>query len=267
MINKLLETAIRASIEAGQEILRIYSTDFNVEYKEDESPLTMADKNAHNIIMSYLVQTEIPVLSEEGRSIPYSERKEWPSLWIVDPLDGTKEFVKKNDEFTVNIALVENHKPIMGVVYTPVSDELYFGDISSGAYKITDASRISNKDYKLFSKKLPMEVEKDYYGVVASRSHLSQKTTDYIDGLKEKHPNIRIITKGSSLKLCMIAEGVADNYPRFGPTMEWDTAAGHAVVLASGGNVLQAPDINTEVVYNKENLLNPWFVAMRKDEN
>lgn len=263
MMNKLLETVIKASVEAGKEILKIYNTDFKVEYKADESPLTLADKNAHNIIMSFLFQTEIPVLSEEGRSIPYAERKSWEKLWIVDPLDGTKEFIKKNGEFTVNIALIENNKPVMGVVYAPVLDELYFGNITSGAFKISKVSKTDNADILKFSQKLPMVVKKDYYGIVASRSHLSKKTNDYIEALKIKHNNTKIVSVGSSLKLCMIAEGVADNYPRFAPTMEWDTAAGHAIVLASGGSVLQVPDLKNEVVYNKENLLNPWFVASR----
>jgi len=262
-MDELLRISIQASIVAGNKILEIYNTDFDVEYKADSSPLTMADKNANNVIMSFLETTEIPILSEEGRSIPWEERKNWSKLWIVDPLDGTKEFVKKNDEFTVNIALIENQIPILGVVYAPVLDDLYFGDSQKGAFKISNASKVENEDFMHYSQKLPQSHKKEYYGVVASRSHLSKETSVFIDKLKTYYKNIKIISKGSSLKLCMIAEGIADNYPRFSPTMEWDTAAGHAVVMASGGKVLQAPDLKKEVVYNKENLLNPWFVATR----
>ncbi len=266
-MNDLLSTIITASIKAGEEILKIYKTDFEVEYKEDESPLTMADKNANDVIMSYLNETGIPVLSEEGRSIAYEERKEWAELWIVDPLDGTKEFVKKNDEFTVNIALIRKNRPVLGVVYAPVLDELYFGDEKSGAFKLKNASEITNNlDAAIErSAKLPMDISKSYYGVVASRSHLTPETTEYIDEIRKKHSNIEIISKGSSLKICMVAEGTADVYPRFAPTSEWDTAAGHAVVLASGGRIVQATSPEDEVVYNKEDILNPWFIVLGKE--
>ncbi len=262
--NKYYDILFRASLEAGEEILKIYETDFDVEFKEDESPLTKADINANGVIMRYLKETGIPVLSEEGRDIPYQERKNWKRLWIVDPLDGTKEFVKKNGEFTVNIALVENGKPVMGVVYAPVLDIIYFGDVNTGAFKITGASSVNDIYGALNEKnKLPLNTGKDYYGVVASRSHLTKETEDYINNLKKHHDNIKIVSKGSSLKLCMIAEGVADIYPRFAPTSEWDTAAGHAVVAASGGRVVKAENENEDVVYNKEDILNPWFIAKR----
>lgn len=264
-MNNHLKTIIEASIKAGEEILKIYKTDFDVEFKEDESPLTMADKNANDVIMSYLSETGIPVLSEEGRSIAYEERKNWEELWIVDPLDGTKEFVKKNDEFTVNIALVRNNKPVLGVVYAPVLDELYFGDEKLGAYKLKNTYGISNNLNEIIehSVKLPMAITKAYYGVVASRSHLTPETTEYIDEIRKEHNNIEIVSKGSSLKICMVAEGTADVYPRFAPTSEWDTAAGHAVVLASGGRIVQAGSPDDEVVYNKKNILNPWFIVKR----
>ncbi len=261
-MNDKLLTAIEASILAGAEILKIYKTDFSIETKDDNSPLTIADKNANDIIVSFLEPSSIPILSEEGRSIPYSERKDWEKLWIVDPLDGTKEFIKKNDEFTVNIALIENQTPIMGVVYAPVLDELYFGDKELGSYKLEKASVYFNAD-DIISKstKLPLADNKDYYGVVASRSHLSKETSDFIDELKDNHNKLKIVSKGSSLKICMIAEGSADIYPRFAPTMEWDTAAGHAVVLYADKRIVQAKSSDMEVVYNKENLLNPWFIA------
>ncbi len=262
-MNNLLKIAIRASIIAGKEILKIYNTNFTVEYKDDKSPLTMADKNANDVIMSFLNKTEIPVLSEEGRSIPYKERKDWKELWIVDPLDGTKEFVKKNDEFTVNIALVKNNRPAMGVVYAPVLDILYFGEEGTGAYKLNKASEALNnfEEIEQFALKLPLEISRPYFGVVASRSHLSTETSAYIDELRKKHDKIKIVSKGSSLKICMVAEGSADIYPRFAPTSEWDTAAGHAVVLAAGGRIVQAMSPEDEVLYNKEDILNPWFVV------
>ena len=264
-MNILLETAINASIKAGKEILKIYNTDFAVEYKEDESPLTMADKNANNVIMSFLQETGITVLSEEGRSISYEERKGCDELWIVDPLDGTKEFVSKNDEFTVNIALINRGKPVKGVVYAPVLDELYFGDEILGAFKLQKASEWLSKeaDFVKISTKLPLKITKPYFGIVASRSHLSTETTDYINEIKKNHDKVEIFSKGSSLKIVMIAEGTADIYPRFAPTSEWDTAAGHAVVLASGGRIVQANNPEKELDYNKEDILNPWFIVRR----
>lgn len=263
-MNENLKTAILASIKAGKEILKIYNTDFEVEYKKDESPLTIADKNANEIIMSFLKNTAIPVLSEEGRSIPYEERKGWTSLWIVDPLDGTKEFVKRNGEFTVNIALIENSVPVLGVVYVPVTDELYFGDLDSGAFKLLDASLVysSSENWVEKANKLPLKRKDDYkFTAVASRSHLNKETSDFIDELKKEHDDVQIISRGSSLKICMIAEGNADVYPRFAPTSEWDTAAGHAVVKAMGGKVLQSENRNEELKYNKKNILNPWFIV------
>jgi 3'(2'), 5'-bisphosphate nucleotidase len=262
-MNNLLNTIIAASIKAGKEILKIYNTDFEVEYKEDESPLTMADKNANDIIMSFLKASSIPVLSEEGRSIPYEERKNWNELWIVDPLDGTKEFVKKNGEFTVNIALIKNQKPVMGVVYAPVLDELYFGEENLGAYKLEKASQIVlNLDEILKqASKLPFPTTKSYFGIVASRSHLTAETTEFIDDIRKGHDSVKIVSKGSSLKIVMVAEGTADVYPRFAPTSEWDTAAGHAVVLACGGRMVQADKPEEELVYNKEDILNPWFIV------
>jgi 3'(2'), 5'-bisphosphate nucleotidase len=214
--------------------------------------------------MSFLKETDIPVLSEEGRSIPYEERKNWASLWIVDPLDGTKEFVKRNGEFTVNIALIKKGIPVLGVVYVPVTDVLYFGDLDTGAFKMKDASNtFSSSDNGIDkSGKLPIKAETNRpFTVVASRSHLTKETSDFIDRIKKEHGDVQIISRGSSLKICMIAEGKADVYPRFAPTSEWDTAAGHAVVKAMGGKVLQAENKNEELKYNKKDILNPWFIV------
>ncbi len=267
-MNDLLKTAVIASIDAGLEILKIYYTDFDIEYKDDSSPLTTADKNAHLRIASYLEQTNIPILSEEGRAIPFDERKTWKKLWVVDPLDGTKEFIKKNDEFTVNIALVEDGNPILGVIYAPVLDILYYGSKDNGSFICNNASAISDNIADLFgsSDKLPLKNKRDYYGVVASRSHLSPETSSFINELKQQHDKIEIVSKGSSLKLCMVAEGLADIYPRFAPTSEWDTAAGQAIVESMGGKVVVADNQNKNVHYNKENILNPWFIAMGKGQ-
>ena len=262
---QLLNIAIAATITAGNEILKIYGKeDFNIEYKDDKSPLTLADKKAHNAIVEYLNKTEIPVLSEEGKHLPYEERKKWEYLWIVDPLDGTKEFIKRNGEFTVNIALVENGKTIMGVIYAPYLKSLYFNEADGNAY-VVDNTLSEGKDEEILDfihrKKIKIPLKtKRAYRVVASRSHLSEETQKYIDKLKEKHPDIEITSIGSSLKLCLLAAGQADIYPRFAPTMEWDIAAGHAILKASGGNVINN-DTNNELVYNKENLLNPYFIV------
>ncbi|HET8838031.1 MAG TPA: 3'(2'),5'-bisphosphate nucleotidase CysQ, partial [Flavobacteriaceae bacterium] len=224
----LLETAIKASLEAGKRIMEIYNNeDFEVDFKGDSSPLTKADLASHEIIMSYLEKTEIPVLSEEGKGIPYNERKNWKQLWIVDPIDGTKEFIKKNGEFTVNIALVENQIPVLGVIYVPALNELYFADKEDGSFKGSNIEGFSGLEkLKNESVKLPIKNSKEIFTVVASKSHLSPETEEYIRELENKHGKVNSISKGSSLKLCMVAEGKADCYPRFAPTMEWDTAAG-----------------------------------------
>lgn len=262
-MNTLLKIAITAAIEAGTAIIDVYQSDcFDIELKDDKSPLTRADKAAHDVITGFLRSTGLPVLSEEGRDIPYDERKQWSRFWLVDPLDGTKEFIKRNGEFTVNIALIENNLPVAGVIYVPVNRTLYFADNKNGAYKIENLStdfKITEIE-KLQPIKLPLNKNNNAYVVVASRSHLSDETKAFINKLSAKHKNVETISRGSSLKLCMVAEGKADIYPRFGPTMEWDTAAGHAIAVASGATVLRA-DNNEILCYNKNNLLNPWFIV------
>lgn len=266
--NPLILAAIEAAIEAGKVILEIYEQqDFQVRLKTDTSPLTIADQRAHEIILSCLTKTGFPVLSEEGKTIPYLERKEWDYFWLVDPLDGTKEFINRNGEFTVNIALVHQGKPITGVVYVPVLDTMYIGDEIICAWKIKQASVVFNnqlgESWKEHATPLPEKKARVYYTIVASRSHLTPETTEFINRLKNTHPDIELVSRGSSLKLCMVAEGTADVYPRFAPTSEWDTAAGHAIALASGAMVVQAMDESKELIYNKENLQNPWFIAKR----
>jgi|TARA_B110000259_G_scaffold115474_1_gene131521 3'(2'), 5'-bisphosphate nucleotidase len=261
MRNQLLNTAIIAALEASKAILEIYNSGaFDIELKGDNSPLTKADTASHNVIMSYLEATNIPVLSEEGRDIPYKERKAWKQLWIVDPIDGTKEFIKRNGEFTVNIALIENQKPIIGVIFVPVTGELYFSSKEFGAFKT--AVDLEDYDIKaLLSKgnKLPLQREDKTFTIVASRSHMSAATGEYIQQMREIHGEVKLISKGSSLKLCMVAEGAANCYPRFAPTMEWDTAAGQAICEHAGFKVLDW-DTKKNMLYNREELLNNWFL-------
>ncbi|MBU2651212.1 MAG: 3'(2'),5'-bisphosphate nucleotidase CysQ [Bacteroidetes bacterium] len=263
----LLSLAIQAAMDAAIPILEIYRQEFTVEMKADNSPLTLADKASHHTIMERLASSGIPVLSEEGRAMPYEERKDWEYLWIVDPLDGTKEFIKKNDEFTVNIALVRNGKPELGVIYVPVLKELYFAAPEFGSWKVISIqAEIKTIDIHALiqsGKRLPVAQSARPFTIVASRSHLNQETQSYIDEILQKFPDAVMISRGSSLKLCQIAEGAADIYPRFAPTMEWDTAAGQAIITHSGGFVNNM-ESGEEMTYNKENLLNPWFIAGRK---
>ena len=265
MISKpIVNTAISTAIKAGQEIRNIYNdpgSDFSVERKADNSPLTIADKASHNLIVNALKETGLPILSEEGKSIPYDERKHWETFWLIDPLDGTKEFIKKNGEFTVNIALIKGGLPILGIIYVPVTKTFYIGIEKSGAWKMEGADiNCTLKSIRSKGTKLPVAHNNGNYKIIGSRSHMSRETEDYIERLKVDHPEIEIVTKGSSLKICLVAEGVAKEYPRFGPTMEWDTAAGHAIANAAGKKIWHT-DFKKELVYNKENLLNPWFIV------
>ena len=257
-----LETAILAALEAGKEILKIYhSGDFDIEIKGDNSPLTKADTASHRVIMRYLNKTEIPVLSEEGRAIDYRERKDWKQLWIVDPIDGTKEFIKRNGEFTVNIALVEDQKTSIGVIFVPATGILYFSSQAMGAFKVgVDLENFDLKTLISRASKLPLEREDPTYTIVASRSHMSPETEAYFQDMREIHGEVNLISKGSSLKLCMVAEGHANCYPRFAPTMEWDTAAGQAICEHAGFQVI---DWKTKVpmLYNRKELLNNWFLV------
>lgn len=261
-MNNLLETAIKASLAAGKRIMEIYENeDFEVDFKGDNSPLTKADLASHEIIMSYLEDTGIPVLSEEGKDLPYEDRKTWPQLWIVDPIDGTKEFIKRNGEFTVNIALIENQKPILGVIYVPAKEQLYFSAKNSGSYRVDNIIDFENiETLQNAAIKLPQDLKKENYTVVASKSHLSPETVEYINTLEITHGTVATLSKGSSLKLCMVAEGNADCYPRFAPTMEWDTAAGQAICSFAGKTVMDYIT-KKEMLYNRENLLNNWFLV------
>ena len=248
-LDKWLSIAKKAAIEAGLEILKVYQQKVDVEFKKDSSPLTIADKKANDIIEKYLLTTNIPILSEEGRHAPYQERRNWNLVWIVDPLDGTKEFIKKNGEFTVNIALVKNGIPIIGVIYVPVSKCLYFASYQ-GSFKELEGERL----------KLPLMRNNNIYKVVGSRSHVSSETEKYYADLKKEKNEIEFVSMGSSIKICLVAEGVADVYPRFAPTMEWDTAAGHAIAKYANKKLIDL-ETEQEMVYNRSNLKNNWFIV------
>lgn len=261
-----LYIAIRAALDAGKAIMDIYTdpeSDFGIERKADNSPLTKADKKAHAIISMALSVTPFPVLSEEGKEIPFAERSGWDMLWIVDPLDGTKEFIKKNGEFTVNIALVKEGVPVLGVIYVPVRKDLYFAADSLGAFKLAEIDsgyQPSMDDIKTKAVHLPMSMGHQGVVVVASRSHQTEDTTAFIENLRKQGQPVTLISSGSSLKICLVAEGTADVYPRFASTMEWDTAAGHAIARAAGCDVYHI-DGKTPLKYNKEDLHNPWFIV------
>ncbi|PWI30072.1 3'(2'),5'-bisphosphate nucleotidase [Flavobacteriaceae bacterium LYZ1037] len=248
MLEDDINQVIAVAKAAGKAILEIYNADdFGVEIKADESPLTLADKAAHKIIVEGLKESDIPLLSEEGKSIDFSERQKWSEFWMVDPVDGTKEFIKRNGEFTVNIALIRDNKPVFGVVYAPVLDKLYYGGKGMGAFMM-------HKDEITV-----LEVSKnksDIVRIVASRSHLNQDTQDFIDQFE----TTEIVSLGSSLKFMLVAEGKADIYPRFAPTMEWDTAAAHAVLLGLEIDVIE-PTTKQSLQYNKADLLNPYFIT------
>lgn len=246
-----IDDIIAIAQKAGDVIMEIYRKDFSVEYKDDKSPLTKADQKANDVIVNGLnaLSVQFPIFSEEGKLTPYEERKDWEYFWMVDPLDGTKEFIKKNDEFTVNIALIHNNFPVLGVVYAPALNEMYWAKQGEGAFKNTV--------------RLPIvinEAPEINLTVVASKSHLSEETKACIDKLRKTTKDLLFVSKGSSLKLVMVAEGSADVYPRLAPTMEWDTAAAHAIILEAKKQVYNYTN-NQPLVYNKEAPINPWFIA------
>ena len=269
-LKSLLGITVSAAIEAGKAVLDVYSSDFAVEKKEDRSPLTLADKRSHEIISRRLLAGEagrIPLLSEEGRDIPYAQRKAWEHFWLVDPLDGTKEFVKRNGEFTVNIALIRRTAPVLGVIYVPVKDVLYYAAEGLGAYRLDSASTAPADSVSLLRTGLRLpgpDRPPRPFTVVSSRSHFSKETEEYLHSLNDQHVGMTMITAGSSLKFCLIAEDLADVYPRFAPTMEWDTGAGQAIVEESGGVMVDANQRTKRMEYNKQVLTNGWFIAARK---
>jgi 3'(2'), 5'-bisphosphate nucleotidase len=264
-INNNLQTAILASLKGGEVIMQVYDTAFSVELKDDKSPLTEADKKANDIINSFLVPTNIPIISEENKQTDYSVRKTWGTCWVVDPVDGTKEFIKRNGEFTVNIALVTNGKPKLGVIYVPATKTIYFADVNNKqGYKAElDSHHTAIEEVvKKASLLQPKDNNSKLVQVVGSRSHMSQETLDFVDTIKQSGKNVEVVSKGSSLKFCLVAEGNADVYPRFAPTMEWDTAAGQAICNAVGIEVI-SKETEQPLLYNKENLFNPWFIVSK----
>jgi 3'(2'), 5'-bisphosphate nucleotidase len=260
--NLNIDGVLKAAYAAGDAIMKIYDTsDFGVEMKTDDSPLTLADKAAHIEIVKYLESTDWPIISEEGIQTPFEERNNWDTLWMVDPLDGTKEFIKRNGEFTVNIALIHGGIPVFGVVYSPILKKMYYGGTALGYSELIIES---NDPLRLKSKtKSQLETidSKSSVRIVASRSHQNQDTRNFIN----QYENTELVSMGSSLKFMVLAEGNADVYPRYAPTMEWDTAAAHSILLGLGYDIYQViePNIITKksLNYNKENLLNPYFVA------
>lgn len=263
--NNNLSLAIEASLKAGAAIMQVYNTAFSVELKDDKSPLTEADKKANEIINTFLKETDVPIISEENKQTPYTKRRTWSQCWIVDPVDGTKEFIKRNGEFTVNIALVKEGRPELGVIYVPAIKMLYFADVKAKkAFKV----KLKNHDtdieliYKDAISLSPKQTKSHTIQVVGSRSHMNSATQQFIDELRSKGSDIEIVAKGSSLKFCLVAEGNADIYPRFAPTMEWDTAAGQAICSAVDLKVIS--EVTKEpLLYNKEDLLNPWFIVSK----
>lgn len=259
--NPVLETAVIA----GKAIMDVYENDdFGVEMKDDNSPLTKADKKAHNIIVQALKNTNIPVLSEESEDKDWEKRRHWKTFWLVDPLDGTKEFIKRNGDFTVNIALIENGLSVAGIIYVPVTRELFFGHREHAAYKIkVDDCQKDLYDCLLDTEPIRVDtLVKKQVVIVGSRSHMNTETSDFIASMSEKY-EVEMLSRGSSLKICMIAEGKAQLYPRFAPTMEWDTAAGHAIAVSAGAEIINW-ETQKELEYNKQNLRNPWFMVRPK---
>lgn len=269
-LHDILPELVRLASDAGEEILKVYEREFSVQYKDDKSPLTEADNRSNNLIVKGLrsLTRDMPILSEEEADIQYSARKNWDMFWLVDPLDGTKEFIKRNGEFTVNIALVEKTMPVFGLIYIPVQGLMYLGgpwleatyrlrvrDIQS--YSVDD---LLNDKTRVFSRD---RSSTNGIVVVGSRSHGSEKLQGFIESLGKRYHNVEFVSAGSALKFCLIAEGGADIYPRFGPTMEWDTAAGHAIVSVMGARLLRI-DTLEELQYNKISLRNPDFIVIRE---
>ncbi|GIV34598.1 MAG: 3'(2'),5'-bisphosphate nucleotidase CysQ [Chitinophagales bacterium] len=251
-----IEPVIQIASEAGEAIMEIYRQDFEVFSKADSSPITLADKRSNDIITHGLKELSpaIPVISEESRQTPYAIRKTWDWVWIVDPLDGTKEFVSKNGEFTVNIGLVYRGKPVAGVVLIPLTGVCYY------AFGESSFKRVPGEKAIRLNRQLRHYTQKTKLKVVASRSHLTEEVKQFVRTLQDEGKEVELVTSGSSVKFCIVAEGEADVYPRFGPTMEWDTAAAHAIATAAGRKVIRA-DNRQPLVYNKESMLNPWFIV------
>lgn len=267
----LLPKAYNAALRAGAAILEVYLGDeeVSVDIKKDNTPITIADRKAHSVIREYLGQTRVPLLSEEGREMLYAERKDWDLFWMVDPLDGTKEFIKGNGEFTVNIALMVDNKPAFGVVYVPYKEKMYFSDPDMGSFRTCGLKADAEAEYtyeQLFGsvELLPVTSQRNTpIHMAISRSHNTDETFEHVEKMKKRFPDLRVTQQGSSYKLCLLAEGSVDYYIRTSDTYEWDTAAGEAVLSRAGGKLLSLPG-HKPLQYNKESLLNPHFVCNSK---
>ncbi len=270
----IINNLINISILAGRRILEIYNSDFSFEIKSDNSPLTIADRESHRIITEGLkwCYPDIPLMSEEGIDVSYDTRRGWKNYFLIDPLDGTKEFIKRNGEFTINLALMEKDAPIAGLIFIPVKRTIYYAMKDHGSYKLCldniEKTVISDGVMEKLSTRLPIYKRngaRDSIIVAGSRSHKSERMDAFLQSLRNRYREIKFIPAGSSLKFCLIAEGLADIYPRFGTTMEWDTAAGQIVVEESGGQVLDL-ETHEPLKYNKKDMKNPWFIAINDFE-
>jgi 3'(2'), 5'-bisphosphate nucleotidase len=284
-LRQYLAPALVAASRAGEAILEFYESDFDVTYKDDDTPLTLADESAHRAVWDHLTSKapgHFPILSEEGKQTPYEERKKWDYFWLVDPLDGTKEFIKGRDEFSVNIALIRKNRPVLGVVFLPALGSLYFAAEGIGSYKLEDLEAVEQligeqgqpqHDEVLLDALLeaairlpihqPPKSSRDKVVLVGSRSHATKALTDFVHNVEQRYEKVEFTPAGSALKFCLVAEGRADIYPRLSPTMEWDTAAGHCVVEQSGGKVIRVVE-RKSLDYNKRDLRNPHFICMGK---
>lgn len=266
----LLPKAFNAAVRAGWEIMKVYknSDDYDIAVKSDKTPITIADRLAHNKIKEMLGETRIPILSEEGREMLYDERRNWELFWLVDPLDGTVEFIKGNNEFTVNIALMSENRCVCSVIYVPYLQKAYVASQDMGAYLLTgiapsDVACYSYDEICSARRRLPLaEHEHEGYRIAVSRSHQTDETKAYIDAVRAERDDVEIVEQGSSYKFCMLAEGVIDYYPRTTHTYEWDTAAAELILSEAGGSTLSLPDYQP-LRYNKEDLHNPWFECRR----
>lgn len=263
----LLPQCFNAAVKAGAAIMKIYKNDdYHIDLKSDHTPITIADRMAHNTIKECLGPTRIPVLSEEGREMLYDERRNWEMFLLVDPLDGTKEFIKGNNEFTVNIALMMNNECIASALYVPYHQKMYIAAKGLGAYLIRDVepkedSSLNQKEIEHLLERLPLEsASHEEFRVAVSRSHQTLETHDRIDQIRQQHPDLRLIEQGSSYKFCLLAEGTIDYYVRTTNTYEWDTAAGELILAEAGGSTISYPE-GRPLCYNKEDLKNPWFEA------
>lgn len=250
---------IQAALEASKVIMEIYAGDFERIEKEDGSPVTIADLSSSEIIAKYLKRTNIPITGEEIEKEPYSIRSTWSKVWCVDPLDGTKEFIKKNGEFVINIGLIEDGKPIYGLIASPVNQQIILGNKESGAYQTSYADAMNPEKWRKLD---PLSDVNSPVHIIASRSHYSGNLLKLADYIESSYGEIRSTAMGSALKFFELVNGTADVYPRFAPTMEWDIAAGQAIYEALGGEVIQV-DTGKPLVYNKKDLKNPYFVASK----